>query len=150
VIYLEDGSHLTAPSIRVLAENLGLYNPASQPIYDLLFSGLSDEDLSFLCGIITRLRIAKGESFFNEGDEGEQAYVIKKGRIQIFKTVAGWEVHLALRGPGEVIGEVSLLESVPCTASGRAQEDSLLFVITLEQMDQLLGASPSAGIPLPE
>jgi signal transduction histidine kinase len=113
-----------------------------------LFSGLSDEDLLFLCGMISQLRIAKGESLFTEGDEGKEAYVIKEGQIQIYKTVAGREVHLALRGPGEVIGEVSILEAVPRTASGRAQEDSLLFVITHEQLDQLLSASPSAAITM--
>jgi len=113
-----------------------------------LFEGLSNEDLMFLCGMISQLRIVKGEILFNEGDEGEEAYVIKEGQIQIYKTVAGREVHLALRGPGEVIGEVSLLEAVPRTASGRAQEDSLLFVITHEQLDRLLNASPSAAITM--
>lgn len=113
-----------------------------------LFEGLSNEDLMFLCGMISQLRIVKGEILFNEGDEGEEAYVIKEGQIQIYKTVAGREVHLALRGPGEVIGEVSLLEAVPRTASGRAQEDSLLFVITHEQLDRLLSASPSAAITM--
>lgn len=113
-----------------------------------LFEGLSNEDLMFLCGMISQLRIVKGEILFNEGNEGEEAYVIKEGQIQIYKTVTGREVHLALRGPGEVIGEVSLLEAVPRTASGRAQEDSLLFVITHEQLDRLLSASPSAAITM--
>jgi signal transduction histidine kinase len=113
-----------------------------------LFNGLSTEDLMFLCGMISQLRIGKGEQLFNEGDDGKEAYVIKEGQIQIYKTVAGREVHLALRGPGEVIGEVSLLEAVPRTASGRAQEDSLLFVITHEQLDKLLSASPSAAITM--
>jgi signal transduction histidine kinase len=113
-----------------------------------LFEGLSNEDLMFLCGMISQLRKVKGEILFNEGDEGEEAYVIKEGQIQIYKTVAGREVHLALRGPGEVIGEVSLLEAVPRTASGRAQVDSLLFVITHEQLDRLLNASPSAAITM--
>jgi signal transduction histidine kinase len=113
-----------------------------------LFSGLSDKDLTFLCEMISQLRIAKGERLFTEGDEGEEAYVIKEGQIQIYKTVAGKEVHLALRGPGEVIGEVSLLEAVPRTASGRAQEDSLLFVIRHEQLDRLLSVSSSAAITM--
>jgi thioredoxin reductase (NADPH) len=39
VVYFEDGSYLTAPSIRELAEKIGLYSPASQPFYDLLIIG---------------------------------------------------------------------------------------------------------------
>jgi thioredoxin reductase (NADPH) len=39
VVYFEDGSFLTAPTIRELAERIGLYTPASQPFYDLLIIG---------------------------------------------------------------------------------------------------------------
>jgi thioredoxin reductase (NADPH) len=39
VVFFEDGSHLVAPTIRDLAEKVGLYNRASQPFYDLLIIG---------------------------------------------------------------------------------------------------------------
>jgi signal transduction histidine kinase len=113
-----------------------------------LFKGLSDEDLFMLCDMTGEVRLKAGEILFTEGSTGEQAYVIQEGQIEIFKSVGNREILLAVRGPGEVIGEMSLLDAVPRNASGRARSDSKLVTITHEQLDRLLNASPSAAITM--
>jgi signal transduction histidine kinase len=113
-----------------------------------LFKGLSDEDLFMLCDMTGEVQLEAGEILFTEGSVGDKAYVIKEGQIEIFKSVGNREVLLAVRGPGEVIGEMSLLDAVPRNASGRARSESKLVAITHEQLDRLLNESPSAAVTM--
>jgi signal transduction histidine kinase len=113
-----------------------------------LFKGLSDEDLFILCEMTVEVNLSAGEILFTEGSTGDQAYVIQEGQIEIYKSVGKREVLLAVRGPGEVIGEMSLLDAVPRNASGRARTDCKLVAITHEQLDRLLSSSSSAAITM--
>jgi signal transduction histidine kinase len=113
-----------------------------------LFKGLNEEDLFMLCDMTGEVTLEAGEILFSEGGTGEQAYVIQEGEIEIYKSVGNREILLAVRGPGEVIGEMSLLDAVPRNASGRARSKSKLVAITHEQLDRLLNASPSAAITM--
>lgn len=110
-----------------------------------LFEGLDQTDLERLCTLISDVHVPAGEMLFTEGSLGDQAYVIKEGQVEILKSVAGREVLLAVRGPGEVIGEMSMLEAVPRNASGRARTDTILVAISHAQLDKLLNESPSAA-----
>jgi signal transduction histidine kinase len=113
-----------------------------------LFKGLSDEDLFILCEMTGEVHLSAGEILFTEGSTGDQAYVIQEGQIEIYKSVGKREVLLAVRGPGEVIGEMSLLDAVPRNASGRARSECKLVAITHEQLDRLLSSSSSAAITM--
>ena len=110
-----------------------------------LFSSMSDEDLDRLCEMIEEVRLQPGDELFAEGDEGDKAYVIKEGEIEILKASGGREVQLAVRKQGEVIGEMSLLEAAPRFASGRARTECLLLAISHDHLDTLLNTSPSAA-----
>ncbi len=109
-----------------------------------LFSDLSNQDLAQLCEMITEVRLAPGEELFAEGAPGDAAYVIKEGQVEIIKASGGREVLLNVRHPGEVIGEISLIEEAPRMASVRARDKSLLLAISKDQFDKLLNTSPSA------
>lgn len=110
-----------------------------------LFGSLSDEDLNRLCELITEVRLEPGDELFAEGEEGDAAYVIKEGEVEIIKTSGGREVLLAVRKQGEVIGEMSLLEAAPRFASGRARTLCFLLEISHDQLENLLNTSPSAA-----
>ncbi len=110
-----------------------------------MFADLPDSDLEQLCAQVEEVRLAKGEILFVEGSRGQQAYVIKEGKIEIYKNADGVELQLAVRAPGEVIGEIALLEDTPRNATGRALVDSLVLSISGEQLDHLLHASPTAA-----
>ncbi len=110
-----------------------------------LFADLPDSDLEKLCEQVYEIRLAQGELLFTEGSPGQNAYVIKEGQIEIFKGSNGQTIQLAVRAPGEVIGEIALLENTTRNASGRALTDSVLLVIGNEPMDLLLTGSPSAA-----
>jgi signal transduction histidine kinase len=110
-----------------------------------LFSGLSGEDLRRLCGMATELRLEAGEDLFREGGSGDLAYVIREGEIEISKLSDGTNVILAVRGTGELIGEMALLEDAPRMASARAVSDCRLLAIGREQLEELLSSSPSSA-----
>jgi signal transduction histidine kinase/predicted CoA-binding protein len=119
-------------------------------MYDFLkkvpmFADLSDEDLERICQGVREVRVKAGQELFSEGSLGEEAYVIQEGQVEILKYTNGRQVLLALRQPGEVIGEISLLEAAPRSASGRARTDCLLLAINHAQLDRLLDTSPTAA-----
>jgi signal transduction histidine kinase/predicted CoA-binding protein len=110
-----------------------------------LFAELPDEDLERLCQMINEVRLEEGQELFSEGSPGDKAYVIKEGQIEIFKRSGGRNILLAVRQPGEVIGEMSMLEASSRNASGRARAPSLLLEISHEQLENLFNTSPSAA-----
>jgi len=110
-----------------------------------LFESLPEGDLEQICRQVDEVRLPVGEILFVEGSAGHHAYVIKEGQIEIYKTVDGQSIQLAVRGAGEVIGETSLLEAAPRLASGRALDDCLLLEIDHDTLDHLLLTSPSAA-----
>ncbi len=110
-----------------------------------LFAGMPEEDLRQLCRATVEVELSAGEQLFAEGDPGEQAYIIRKGQLEIVKTSGRREVMLAVHGSGVVIGEMALLEDKPRMATVRAIEDSRLIAIHKDQLDRLLNTSLSAS-----
>jgi signal transduction histidine kinase len=113
-----------------------------------LFADLSEEDLSELEKGIQPVTLDTGDLLFAEGDEGELAYVITGGEVEIFKMSGKREVLLAVRGEDTVIGEMALLEAKPRNASVRAKTPVKMLAIGKEQLDSLLATSPSAALSL--
>src|SRR5574341_277360 len=59
---------------------------------------------------------AKGTVLFNEGDEGEEMYIIRSGKVAIKKRVAHGEIVVAVLEKGDFFGEMAMLEHIPRTA----------------------------------
>lgn len=102
-----------------------------------LFADLDPADLERICNGAEERRLEDGEELFAEGDEGNRAYVIKEGQLEILKASGGREVQIAVRNTGEVIGEMALLEEAPRMASVRARGESVVIGISKERFDQL-------------
>ena len=67
------------------------------------------------------VRFRRGQALFTEGDRGGRAFVIERGWVLLSSVApSGREVVLGLRGPGDVIGELSALDDAPRSASGVA------------------------------
>jgi len=83
--------------------------------------------------VYDRLVFYPGDEIFVEGDEGNWAYLIQSGEIEIVKRKPkGGEVRLALLGPGRVFGEMALIDDVPRMASARATAKTTLVLIDSE------------------
>jgi serine/threonine-protein kinase len=94
--------------------------------------------------------VAAGESIVVEGDPGDTAYVIAKGRCRAFKQVGGRKVVLREMGPGDVFGETAILTARPRTASVEAVDEVNLVVVSRSSLDRELGQTFYAGHILKE
>lgn len=74
-------------------------------------------------------KLAPNEILFREGDSSEAMYVVKSGRLTIFKTKGKGEIELANIGPGQMLGEMAFFDQRPRSASAKATQDT--EVITL-------------------
>jgi signal transduction histidine kinase len=110
-----------------------------------LFADLPQEDLARLCSGVHEIVLEPGASLFEEGEEGNAAYVIIEGKIEITQRSAGGDpVLLAVRSIDEVIGEMALVQSAPRAATARAQTAATLIAVPKSTLDELLITSPSA------
>jgi signal transduction histidine kinase/predicted CoA-binding protein len=110
-----------------------------------LFADLPDRDLLRICDVADEVRLQPGEILFREGEAGLAAFLIRTGELEIVKASDRREVLLAVRHPGDVIGEMSLLEESPRMATVRARTEATLLRISQTQLDTLLERSPSAA-----
>ncbi len=110
-----------------------------------LFEELSPEALAELAAIAEEVRLDAGETLFAEGEMGDRAYIVREGELEIYKVSQGRQVQVDRRGPGEVIGELALLEQTPRLFSVRAGQPSLLVAIRQEAFDRLLSGSAGAA-----
>lgn len=109
-----------------------------------LFSGLSEEDLDRLYQMAEPVFVPAGQLLMEEGTAGDALYVVLDGEYEVTKRSGQQEVVVAVRGPGEVIGEMSLLSKVPRTASVRVLQDSHMLKISQAMFHDLLTSSPTA------
>ena len=115
-----------------------------------LFAELDEADLETLCEGSGEVALPAGERLFDEGDYGDEAYVVMDGVIEITKRSANREILVAVRNRGDVIGEMAPLESTllapaPRSATVRARTDSRLLVIQKESLDEVLDNSPKGS-----
>lgn len=83
--------------------------------------------------VYDRLVFYPGDEIFSEGDEGNWAYLIQSGQIEIAKEKPdGSFTRLALLGPGKVFGEMALIENQPRMATARAILESVVILISAE------------------
>ncbi|AHZ84468.1 EAL domain-containing protein [Bdellovibrio bacteriovorus] len=78
--------------------------------------------------------IHKDQIIFSEGDAGDCAYIIEKGRVLIYLTKDKEEIPLTILGEGEIFGEMALIDNQNRSASVRALEDVRLAIVTKQQV----------------
>jgi signal transduction histidine kinase len=113
-----------------------------------LFAQLSDADLALLEKASRQLSPTAGEVLMLEGSPGGSLYVIIEGEFEITKRTGPGEMIIAVRGPGEVIGEMSLLDGSPRTATVRSLGPSRLLEIDQGAFHRLLESSPTATLSI--
>lgn len=110
-----------------------------------LFAELTPADVGQLCKSSRRIAAKPGDSIIEEGAPGDSLYIILSGELEVTKRDGAREIVLATRKAGEFIGEMSLLEQTPRTASARAVRDSELIEIGPETLRKVLENNPSTA-----
>ena len=108
-----------------------------------IFRGLEPELIARLAGLSRVKRLAKGAILFQQGDEGDALYGVIAGLIRIsVANAAGREITLGLMEPGDMFGEIALLDGLPRTAGAQAAEGSVILAIDRAHFFELLEAEP--------
>jgi signal transduction histidine kinase len=110
-----------------------------------IFSELDKDDLDRIYGLARPMSIPEGEALVRQGETGDTMFVILSGEFEVTQRSGGSDVVLSRRGPGEVVGEMSLLAGEPRVATVRALRESRVLAISQYAFQQLIACSPSAG-----
>jgi CRP/FNR family transcriptional regulator, cyclic AMP receptor protein len=104
-----------------------------------LFGALSDQVLEHIALTLKTLRVVAGDTVFREGDgAGREMYVLLEGEMEVSKrSRRGRDMRVAILGPGDWFGEMSVLDMQGRSATVRALAPSRLVRFTSEDMDAL-------------
>ena len=69
-------------------------------------------------------KFAAGEILFSEGDAGDTAFLVAQGAVQVTREINGKETVLGEIGPGQILGEMALINNQPRMATAKAKEDT--------------------------
>lgn len=98
------------------------------------FSDFKDLELVRLLKICHTRKYQDKDQIFNEGEKGDRLYVLIAGKVEIIKGSEGDPTVLATLTPGDVFGEMALVDHEPRSAEARAKGDSMI----IEVNDQIL------------
>jgi CRP-like cAMP-binding protein len=95
-----------------------------------IFAVMKPEELNEILTFASERRLRRGQTIFHRGDEGSSMMAVLRGRVRITTVSAdGKEVTLNVINPGEILGEIALLDGEPRSADAVAVEDSTVLVV---------------------
>jgi CRP/FNR family transcriptional regulator, cyclic AMP receptor protein len=114
-----------------------------------LLVDLGAEELSGLANVVNLEEIRRRRVIFLPGDPGTSVFFVNGGRVKISRvTRDGKELTLAYRGPGEVFGELCLVDGGPRAEMAEAMENALITEVPREEFEKLLGTHATIGMKL--
>ena len=114
-----------------------------------LFQGLDPDERQGLRRIAQERRFVTGQEIFREGDPGDGVYVIREGAVEIAHFADQNEHRVFSRlGPGDIFGEMAVIENLPRSATAIAVQDVQVSFIPREEMLGLLKHSPGLAFNL--
>jgi CRP-like cAMP-binding protein len=114
-----------------------------------LFAALDEESAASLRRSMVEVSLGRSEVLFTEGDQGDRLYVIVEGKIKLGRTSSdGRENLLAILGPGEMFGELSLFDPGPRTATATSVGDSRLIGLGHDALQPWLAQHPEVALTL--
>jgi len=114
-----------------------------------LFDGLGRDDLQVLRLITQKKQFAAEQQIFQEGAPGDGVYVVASGLVEISSIIgSGQRQIFSQLGPGEVFGEMAVIEYRPRSATVAAATDSEVYFIPRDEMLALIQHSPGIAFKL--
>lgn len=114
-----------------------------------LFQAFRPDELARLAERLVERRFGDGQTIFLRGDPGSSLMAVTAGRVRIsVSSSEGREVLLAVVGPGDVFGEMSVLDGGPRSADATAACDCRVLTLDRRDLQPLLHRSPDAALRL--
>ena len=114
-----------------------------------LFASLEPSAAASLISSLSERRVAKGEILFHEGEPGDHLYVILDGKVKLGRASAdGRESLMAILGPGEMFGELSLFDPGPRAATATALTEAQVYRLGNAELMPWLATRPEVAAAL--
>ena len=107
-----------------------------------LFKGFPDTELKQLIATMADQHLQAGEVLFWQGEEGHECYVILAGELEVIAHPGRSEVRLEVRQPGQIIGEMALIDPSPRSATVRALTASHVAILAEPAFMALMQRNP--------
>lgn len=113
-----------------------------------LFSRMNAEEVKVVAKHMTVVELQAGEVLFKEADKGNFMCFIASGELEVIKQSgpSAQEVVINTLGRGKSIGEMSVIESLPRSATVRAKVDSKLYILSKPAFELILNRHSNIGI----
>ncbi|MEO5817277.1 MAG: DUF1003 domain-containing protein [Gemmatimonadaceae bacterium] len=114
-----------------------------------IFQLLDDHERRTLAALFEERTCDLGETIFHEGEPGDALFLVKHGHVHVFITSdIGEKIVLADATPGDVFGEISLLDGGPRTASAAAADATTVLALDRERLFELVQRHPHVALDL--
>ena len=112
------------------------------------FEDLDQRSLDAIANSAVEQSYQPGQELVRQGDTGVGAFIIRSGKVDIIQSKDGKETKLATLGPGDVIGEMALLDEFPRSATARATEPTTALGIQRWHFKGILESHPQLALAL--
>src|SRR5437879_1052974 len=114
-----------------------------------LFQLLDDEERATLAEILDVRHYDKGDTIFSYGDAADALYIVRSGSVEVFvENTATEKIILAETLPGDLFGEISLMDGGARTATAVAIDDAELLTLDRADLLELITQHPHAAMDL--
>jgi len=107
---------------------------------------LSDEELEELARRCPDDHLQAGEIFYTPSDSSERLFILKRGRVRVYRTTNGREFTQAIVEAGTVFGEMALTAQRLQGAYAQAMEPSIMMTLSREELEHLILQKPEVGL----
>lgn len=117
----------------------------------LIFSRLSEAVLEQVASALKPRQLSAGDLLFAQGESGDEMYIVQEGSVAIFVPqpgAPGDEQPIRIFGPGEVLGEMALIDRRPRSVSARALTAAELLVLSGDDFRRLLAQHPDMALAI--
>lgn len=112
-----------------------------------LFSELGDDEREYLASALAPRTLTPLEPLFWVGDSGDDMFFIERGKVEIcIPDHGGKEIRLAVLGPGDFLGEISLLDGGSRTATARAIGEVELLSLNRQDFHNCITRFPAVAL----
>ena len=114
----------------------------------LFFSHLSEQQMNKIMPYIESIDLEAGEILFEEGDAGDYVCFIVSGSLEVVKLTSWKNFTTVITSlyQGSCIGEMTLIDHAPRSASIRAKEKTQLAILTQRAFEVMLESEPQLGV----
>jgi len=114
-----------------------------------LFADLEADELERFSQVAVPRSIPAGNRVFHEGDSSDACYIVREGSFRVTREHSdGRAITLATLGPGEVFGELAMLDGDTRSASAEALTDGELLALPAGDVRNLLARHPEISVKL--